>query len=220
LSDSSAPPLHHHHKHWEASLGALTAAVLFLPLPDQFTLGPNWAPTAVVIVFLLPLTILQEAMRRPGGWTPSPRLARMLALGLLAVLTLFEAFALALLLINLPGQHEGKLLFRAAAPLWGVNLLVFALWYWELDGGGPARRPPADCPPTDFLFPQQTDPRLAAGWSPQFLDYVFLAFNTGTAFSPTDTMVLSRQAKATMMAQATISLLTIGLVVARGVNII
>ncbi len=220
MSDSATPFLHHHRKHWEASLGALTAAVLFRPLPPQFTLWPDWAPTAVVIVFLLPLTILQEAMRRPGGWSPSPRLVRLLALGLLAVLTLFEAIALALLLINLPGQHEGKLLFRAAAPLWGVNLLVFALWYWELDGGGPARRPPADCPPTDFVFPQQTDPRLAAGWSPQFLDYVFLAFNTGTAFSPTDTMVLTRPAKATMMAQATISLLTIGLVVARGVNII
>jgi hypothetical protein len=101
-----------------------------------------------------------------------------------------------------------------------MNVLIFALWYWEVDGGGPGRRPKTDCPPTDFLFPQQTDPQLRAGWAPEYFDYVFLAFATSTAFSPTDTMVLSRRAKLLMMVQALTALLLIGLAVSRAVNII
>jgi hypothetical protein len=198
----------------------LTAAILFIPLPALVSPGPGWFPAAIVAALLVPLTGMQEAIRRPGGWQPSPRAVRILALAMLGLLALAEALALSNLLAQLPRISEGKLLFRTAALIWAINLLVFALAYWELDGGGPAKRIRGPYQPTDFLFPQQTDPKLAVGWIPEFLDYLFLAFNTGTAFSPTDTMVLSRPAKVVMMAQATISLLTIGLVVARGVNII
>jgi hypothetical protein len=209
-----------HYRRWEAALGALAAAVLFVPLPEILTVGPAWAPTAAVAALLIPIIVMQEARRRPGGWTPSHKHIRVLALCLLAVLAIAEATALALLLIHLPRITHARQLLQSGALLWSINLLVFALCYWEVDGGGPAERPPTGCPPVDFLFPQQTDPRLSAGWSPEFVDYVFLAFNTGTAFSPTDTMVLSRRAKGLMMTQAAISLLTIGMVVARAVNII
>jgi uncharacterized membrane protein len=113
-----------------------------------------------------------------------------------------------------------RVLLQGAALIWVANVLTFAVWYWEIDGGGPARRHRAAHEPTDFLFPQvaAADPELAKGWSPRFVDYVFLAFNTSTAFSPTDTLVLSRRAKALMMIQSLISLLVIAVLAARAIN--
>ena len=187
-------------------------------MPEKISPGPGWLPVVLVVVLLVPLTVVQQAIRRPGTWEPSPGLVRGLALlGLLAVA---ETLALVALLRELPKAKVGKELFAPAALIWVINVLVFALGYWELDGGGPGRRPAVTDEPGDFLFPQQTNERLNKGWAPEFVDYLFLAFNTATAFSPTDTMVLSRPAKSLMMAQASISLLTIGLVVARGVNIV
>jgi hypothetical protein len=219
-SESQASQTLEPFRHLEARLAALIAAMLFLPLPDLVSPGPGWLPAALVAVLLVPLVSMQEALRRPGGWQPRPRLVRLLALALLGLLAVAEAGALALLLAQLPRVTEGNLLFRSAALIWLINLLIFSLAYWELDAGGPARRARGPVRAIDFAFPQQANPALGQGWKAEFLDYLFLAFNTGTAFSPTDTLVLSRLAKVLMMAQATISLLTIGLVVARGVNII
>ena len=120
---------------------------------------------------------------------------------------------------------------KVAAVLWTSNVLVFASWYWRLDAGGPAARDLRDAHTEGaFLFPQMTlTEALAAsmraarggrGWSPGFVDYLFLAFNTSTAFSPTDVPVLSRWAKALMMVQSSISLLTIALLAARAINVI
>jgi uncharacterized membrane protein len=205
---------------WDASLATIGAALLFVPLPATISPGASWLPISVVACLLLPLTVAQEAQRRPGGWEPQPRLLRTLSLALLATLGLAEVVALAALLHQLPTISQGGLLFRSAALIWAVNVLVFALSYWELDGGGPNQRGHSTYKPSAFLFPQQTQEDLNADWAPWFLDYLFLAFNTATAFSPTDTMILSRPAKALMMVQSLIALLTIGLVVARGVNII
>lgn len=100
-----------------------------------------------------------------------------------------------------------------------MNILAFAVWYWEIDGGGPARRHPGRHSSTDFAFPQQQDDDgLVEGWSPGFVDYLFLAFNTSIAFSPTDTLVLSRRAKLLMMAQALISLVVLAVLAARAIN--
>ena len=159
-------------------------------------------------------------MRRPGGWQLAPELVRGLALTLLGLLTLAEALALAALLRNLPHINVGMQLSRTGGLIWAINVRVFARSYWELDGGGPGHRSESTDEPSDFLFPQQISQRLNKGWSPEFLDYLFLAFNTATAFSPADIMVLSRPAKALMMVRSSISLLTIGLVMARGVNFI
>jgi uncharacterized membrane protein len=105
--------------------------------------------------------------------------------------------------------------------LWASNILTFALWYWEVDGGGPAHRHATGCGSTDFAFPQRVlnEPALAH-WMPDFVDYLFLAFNTNTAFSPTDTMVLERRAKLMMMYQSVLSLTTIVVLVARAINAI
>jgi hypothetical protein len=216
----SGPGVHTPFNRWEASTASVAAALLFIPLPSLLRPGPAWLPAVLVALMLIPVTLLQAAMYREGGWDPPPRLVRMLALALLGLIALGEALVLARLLQELPRISQGIVLFRSAILIWGINLLVFALCYWELDGGGPSRRAAITCGPGDFLFPQQMDEKLNEGWSPEFLDYLFLAFNTATAFSPTDTMILSRPAKVFMMTQSSISLLTIGLVVARGVNII
>ncbi|HXT37822.1 MAG TPA: DUF1345 domain-containing protein [Chloroflexota bacterium] len=207
-------------RRWEASAAALVAALLFIPLPQQINTGRGWLPSILVVLLLIPLTMVQSALHRKGGWDPSPRLLRLLALAVLGLIALAEAIVLGRLLWQLPHISQGTLLFRAAILIWAINILVFALCYWELDGGGPGRRARDTDAPGDFLFPQQMNEKLNQGWAPEFLDYLFLAFNTATAFSPTDTMILSRSAKALMMTQSSTSLLTVVLVVGRGVNII
>ena len=120
------------------------------------------------------------------------------------------------------GAHaNAPTLLRAAVHMWVVNVLLFALWYWQLDGGGPTARP--DCAPhqRDFLFPQQTEPALlAGGWHPTFIDYLYVSFTNASAFSPTDTLPLSRWAKMLMLAQSAISLSLAVMVVARAANIL
>jgi len=145
-----------------------------------------------------------------------------------SIVTVALIVSLALLLFEVT-QHEVSppQLLRSAGSLWIANILIFASWYWRLDGGGPQKRA-RTLGHTDgaFLFPQMTMPadvKVAAGeqeWQPNFVDYLFLAFNTSTAFSPTDVPVLSRWAKCIMMVQALISLLVIALLAGRAVNIL
>src|ERR1700684_3885315 len=146
----------------------------------------------------------------------------------MAVITLALVASLSLLIMRLPGRRDQPVeLLRAAGALWVGNILVFASWYWRLDGGGPNER---DKLPVHkdgaFLFPQMMmDPELRRQmgedrWNPGFIDYLFLAFNTSTAFSPTDVPVLSRWAKVLMIVQSSISLATVALLAARAVNII
>ena len=110
-------------------------------------------------------------------------------------------------------------LLRDATLLWVINVATFAVWYWEIDGGGPGRRHREGHVSDDFLFPQMyVDDKFARGWSPGFLDYLFLAFNTSTAFSPTDTAFLSRRAKFLIMVQALLSLVILAVLVSRAIN--
>jgi hypothetical protein len=150
-------------------------------------------------------------------------IARILTFTANGAITMAMIASLAFLIHGIP-QHRDppQTLLRAATALWITNVLVFALWYWKLDAGGPlmreGRRGRLE---SSFLFPQMLgedggDP----SWSPHFMDYLFLAFNTSTAFSPTDTAVLSRWAKAGMMLQSLISLTVVALLAARAVNIL
>jgi hypothetical protein len=145
-----------------------------------------------------------------------------------AVVTLELVAALIRLVIALPsGLESAKALLLSAASIWLANLLVFALWYWRLDAGGPHGRDTRVAHKSGaFLFPQMTmtpEAKNATGqsrWSPTFMDYLFLAFNTSTAFSPTDTPALARWGKALMMLQSLISLTVLALLAARAVNIL
>jgi uncharacterized membrane protein len=118
------------------------------------------------------------------------------------------------------GQDAGPLLITGAA-IWLTNVIVFSLWYWELDRGGPVARAHATRAHPDFLFAQMQNPELApSDWEPGFADYLYLSFTNATAFSPTDVLPLSRWAKLTMMLQSAVSLATVALVIARAVNIL
>jgi hypothetical protein len=149
------------------------------------------------------------------------RLNHVLGFSILGLITLALVWSLGLLIAGLPGRRQpASELLRSAVALWSTNILVFAIWYWRLDAGGPfARERRASHTEGAFLFPQMTiHPRPA--WRPGFVDYLFLAFNTSTAFSPTDVPVLSRWAKVLMIVQSSISLSTLAILAARAINIL
>ena len=203
---------------WAAVLGTLSFGVLYLFLSDKLRFGfiPRWLPLAIELVLMLPL-LYSLLMHRHL----SQRLIRTLGFLLAGVITLALVASIALLLISLPQRQSGQSisLVRDAVILWVSNILVFGLWYWELDGGGPLKRHQANHKAVDFMFPQQVDGDTN-GWAPHFIDYVFLAFNTATAFSPTDTPPLSRPAKVLMMIESLISLVIVAGIAARAINIL
>ncbi|GHO47185.1 hypothetical protein KSX_53480 [Ktedonospora formicarum] len=131
-----------------------------------------------------------------------------LLLTLLGVLTFGLASSIALLLITVIINKYATILLRAAILLWGSNVLIFGLWYWQIDGGGPVKRHRSDSQAADFLFPQQENGN-PTGWIPGFLDYLFLAFTGATALSPTEMFPLTQRAKALMMIEALLSLLVV-----------
>jgi hypothetical protein len=205
---------------WPAAIALLAVAGLRLALPEELSAGPNWLLLAVIGAMLVPMVWA----RSQGSYG----LNQTLGYALNGIITLDMAWSLGRLIGALPShkQAPGDML-RSAAALWVANILVFAGWYWRLDGGGPrARELQGVHKDGAFLFPQMTLPpevRVQMGeenWSPQFVDYLFLAFNTSTAFSPTDSPVLSRWAKVLMMIQALISFATVALLAARAVNIL
>jgi len=199
----------------------LALAGLYAALPSSLFVGaPRWFVAAVVVGLLVPT----EITHRRGNHS----LNQLFGYILNGIVTAAMGISL-VLLISAVTKHtiQPQELLRSAAALWIANILVFASWYWRLDAGGPHER--ALTPGhTDgaFLFPQMTmhpEAKIAAGeqhWEPNFIDYLFLAFNTSTAFSPTDVPVLSRWAKILMMIQAIISLVVIALLAGRAVNIL
>lgn len=200
-----------------SAAGSLLVGVLYLQLPDQYTIGPNWV--LLVLVALLIAPVLAHFFM--GHRLLPKRAIRALALTLLAALTAALVGSVVLLinaLFTLSKLTAAEIL-RPAVLLWITNVLVFATWYWETDGGGPHARLRAHHEATDFLFPQQVGGN-ATGWAPGFVDYLFLAFCSATALSPADTMPLTRRAKMLMMAEAIISLVVIVMLIARSVNII
>jgi hypothetical protein len=205
---------------WPAVVALLAVGGLYYALPSALTFGPDWLVLVLVVILMTPAVFLS----RTEHW----RVTQVLGYLATGVVTLALIASLALLVARLPSHKENPLqLLESAAALWVSNLLVFASWYWRLDAGGPFQRD-LQGTHTDgaFLFPQMMlEPELRKEmgedqWSPGFIDYLFLAFNTSTAFSPTDVPVLSRWAKALMMIQSAISLATLALLAARAVNIL
>ena len=199
---------------WPAALAVLGAGGLHLALPDSLTIGPPWLLLAVVSALLVPVIIA----RVRGSFA----LNQVLGYVLLAVVTVAMVWSLTLLVRSLlHHQITPAILLRSATALWVTNILVFASWYWRLDGGGPhARHLKGNHTEGDFLFPQMTMKKPPQSWSPGFVDYLFLAYNTSTAFSPTDSPVLSPWAKVAMMVQSIISFATVALLAARAINIL
>src|SRR5580698_3034820 len=205
---------------WPAMLALFAVGGLRLALPESLSVGPAWLLILVVGVLLIPTVWA----RYRGMYTTN----KILGYVLTSVVTLDMVWSLYLLIAALPSHKQlPQDLLRSAAALWLANILVFASWYWRLDAGGPRARELRGVH-TDgaFLFPQMTLDQQAKRemgeqcWNPGFIDYLFLAFNTSTAFSPTDSPVLSRWAKVLMMIQSLISFATVALLAARAVNIL
>ena len=199
---------------WPAFVAMLAAAGVYLALPEPLTVGPSWLLLTVIALLLIPIGI--SARRGDHDVT------RILSFVANAIITVAMIASLIHLVQGIPQHLETpKALLRSAVALWIANVLVFALWYWKLDAGGPVRRElPNGMTNASFLFPQMMRQNPESSWAPNFVDYLFLAFNTSTAFSPTDTAVLSRWAKLATMLQSLISLTIIALLAARAVNIL
>jgi hypothetical protein len=144
---------------------------------------------------------------------------RGLSLGLIAFTTLGNLVALGALVDGVLGGRfeDGRTLAQAGLAIWATNVVVFALWFWELDGGGAVRRR-SGAAAMDFQFPQQATP--GDRWMPDFVDYLYVAYTNATAFSPTDTMPMSQRAKLAMLVQSAAALATVALVAARAVNLL
>jgi hypothetical protein len=200
---------------WPAMAALLAVGVLRLALPHPLAAGPSWLLIVIVAALAVP-TAWASRSGRHG-------LSAVLGYVLTSIVTADMIWSLYLLVSALPAHLIAPIdLLRAAGALWVSNIIVFASWYWRLDAGGPhARDLRASHTDGAFLFPQMTlVHRRERSWSPGFVDYLFLAFNTSTAFSPTDCPVLTRWAKLLMMLQSLISLATVALLAARAVNIL
>ncbi len=212
------PPPAESEPFWPAQLTVLTAIGIQLLLPGPLTAGPSWLVPSLEGVLLAGLVVITPNVLEDEH----PR-RRRIALGLTAFVSAANIFSLGALTHYLL-HHDvsnGRSLIIAGVLIWLTNLLIFGLWFWEIDRGGPGRRASGRDGPPDFLFPQMSDDRIEPrDWRPKFFDYLYVSLTNNTAFSPTDTMPLTPMAKAVMGVQSVVSLLTIGLIVSRAVNIL
>jgi hypothetical protein len=202
-------------------VAALAAVSLHQLMPPDFRVSPHWIYPAFMVAFLVVLVVGD-----PGRIDKQRRWLQVTTGLMIGLITLVNAFAAARLVIGIltKGQSfdtAGQLLLIGAV-VFLTNVLAFALWFWDLDGGGPAARAAGSRQyHTAFVFPEMTVPELVpSGWYPQFIDYLALSFNTATAFGPTDVAAIRPWAKVMMIAEASISLALATLVVARAVNIL
>lgn len=228
--------IHTHASEFWMARGAVGAIVaLQLLLSSRVTIGPWWLAPAIEAALFLPLSAAtawaqDEVVRatHEHHWhmiAKRRRLIRWLAVILTGMITLLNLGSLIMVVTALLGGsagNNGRALLLDAVIIWAINIIAFALWYWDIDRGGPAARGITRKCVIDFLFPQMTLEHHPEDqeWSPGFIDYLYVAFTNATAFSPTDTLPLTRRSKMLMMIQSGISLMTIALVAARAVNIL
>jgi hypothetical protein len=202
-----------------AGIAIAVAIVLQLAIPDKYGLHPRWLLPSLEGALLIALTILN-----PVRLTRRTAFGRYAALAMVALITLDNVLSSVLLdhdILNGRATNDARGLLASGAAIYVTNMIAFGLWYWEIDRGGPFARSEGADPHPDFLFPQMTSPELApADWEPRFLDYLYVSFTNVVAFSPTDTMPLGRGVKALMALQSIVALTTIGLVIARAVNVL
>ncbi|MGZ8613875.1 MAG: hypothetical protein ACXWX4_04235 [Actinomycetota bacterium] len=203
---------------WPASVAVLAALALYVTLPGGFTFGPGWVIPALEVALLIPLTVRAPYRHREEG-----RLVRFASLLLTALLTLALVASLVLLVraVLSGAAVSGHQLVLSGIQIWLTLILVFSLWFWEVDRGGPTIRGHPGQRDPDFLYPQMATHELGqTDWLPQFVDYLYLSFTNATAFSPTDTMPLTPRAKLLMLVEGLASITTVVMVAGRAVNIL
>jgi uncharacterized membrane protein len=206
-------------RRWPMALAVVAAILLQVGTPHKGRVA-GWWVFPVLEVALLVILLFQD----PGRIDRRSRGARRLTIALIAVMTIGTLGGVVVLTYDIltgdPSANATDLLGRGAA-IWFTNVIVFSLWYWELDRGGPAERAADSGAPLSFAFPENAMPEFAdAGWRPRYPDYLYLAFTNATAFSPTDTLPVRTWAKMTMLLQSAVSLAVAILVVARAINVL
>jgi len=204
---------------WPSVVAVLVAIGLYIGLPNRLTPGPRFVVPVLEVLLVIPLVIAN-----PSRLDAESRDMRWVSIALIALVNAANLTSLALLIRYLlkGGDTNGRELIRAALSVWLTQVIVFGMWYWELDRGGPIARTRADHRAPDLLFTQMTTPAVSGPthWAPRFVDYLYVSLTNSTAFSPTDTMPLSTRIKALMGVQGLMSLATVAIVGARAVNIL
>jgi len=197
----------------------LVAIVLQLLLPDRYVLGSRWI--LIGIEALLLVTMSFTTPKEQIFKSLSRRINVFLLIFLTSLANGYGLVEVTRRLLQTGRVNNGRDLILTAVNIYITNIIIFGLWYWEMDGGGPGQRLLAAKHEQDFLFPQnQHEDYKHPHWQPTFIDYLYVSSTNGMAFSPTDTMPLSRRAKILMLAQATLSLISVALVASRAVNIL
>jgi uncharacterized membrane protein len=201
------------------TVAVLAAIGMIAALPERIAPHPRWVLPGLALLLLVGLTVAN-----PMRIDRQSRALRSASLFLIAIISIANAATAARLVVDLvrgSGIRTPSELLLTGAAIWLTNVIVFGLWYWEFDRGGPVARAHAVMQYPDFLFPQMSSRELTPPeWEPEFVDYLYMSFTNATAFSPTDVMPMSRWAKLTMLAQSAVSLMTVALVIARAVNIL
>ena len=202
---------------WPASLALLTCVALYIVLPGRLVIGPRWLIPALIILSLIPLSLRRH--RHPDE---SPRV-RQLTLSLITLVTLANVTSMVLLVQRLlnTSVSQGRALIYSAVSVWLTNIIIYGIWFWEIDRGGPTRRAAGLKIVYDLQFPQLENPQLApVDWEPKFTDYLYTSFANGTSFAPADAMPLSRRMKILFVTESMVSFITVAVVAARAVNIL
>lgn len=217
----STPFWHHEHRaesRLPVNMVVVIVIALQVSLPRSLNSSFPWFICGVEAVLLILLNLLDpRRINAHQGWP------RNVSLALIATMTLVNLDSVRRLISELldGGVTVAQSLLLTGGSIWLTNVVIFALWYWEFDRGGPGARAQAVMPIPDFMFPQMSDPELApTHWSSSFFDYLYMSFTNSSAFSPTDVLPLTKWAKATMLLQSLTSLVVVALVIARAVNIL
>jgi hypothetical protein len=202
---------------WPASLALVVCVGLYVILPNRLVVGPHWLLPVIVALPLAPLSARKHRHPDESTWI------RHATIGLIGFMTLANIVSMALLVHHLLSSTvtQGRNLIYSAVAVWLTNVIVYGLWFWEVDRGGPHRRASGEKLLPDIQFPQMENPGLAPEhWRPRFTDYLYSSFANGTSFAPADAMPLTLRAKLLFTTESLVSLITIAIVAARAVNIL
>lgn len=197
---------------------ALTACViLYAVLPSRLVVGPRWLLPVLVALPLLPLSARRHRHPDEAPWI------RRVVLVLIAIVTAANITSVALLVDRLLSSNvsQGTQLIYSAVAIWLTNVIIYGVWFWEIDRGGPHRRAGSDDLWPDIQFPQMENPEMAPkDWRPHFYDYLFTSYANGTSFAPADAMPLTLRLKVLFATESAVSLVAIVVVGARAINIL
>ena len=207
-------------RRWPVALAVLPLILLALLMPERVTLFPVWLPYVCGIALIVPMAVVGLTAEK-ARWLRVEHTIMLLFVVVMGLGTLANLANLISAMVRRSAEIGGPQLLASSIGVWVANVLTFTLLYWQIDRGGPEARVNNASTRPDWLFPQAGVPEDAPpDWRPALVDYLFLAFSTATAFSPTDALPLTSRAKMLMMLESTISLMTIVVVAARAINIL